>query len=641
MSIAAGTVWEINASGTANNANGGGFNPTNANFATDLACDTNTGNTNSPVVSSASYNFVSADVGKWVYVKSGTNWTAGWYQIASVASNKATLSAAVGQAIQTDSTKGFPVSKYVTNTAAGCATVGTPTGGTWGIDHSQATAAKVAAATDLMVNAITNTVVHAASGSHSFDVSDVGNFIHITAGTGYTQGWYEIVSVSGGDATLDRSPGAVGITGGTYSLGGAISLNSSTTNQTDLNFFAQPVGGNVIFAIGSLTLAANPTMNGGGVATPIQLRGYVTNRATMPTGSNRPTINASAQSFSAGAYSQIIGLIFLGNASPVLTVSANGAIIVNCKCTNNSTTANRDAYTMGSGAIALNCEAISYRGRGFRVTAGASVIQCYVHDCDTGILRASGGAGIGEIIWGNIIESCVTAAINYTTANGGSHTIIANTLYGAENKNGTGLSLTLTATSNFAFFNNLIYGFATGVNQATSGNEKTTYGDFNDFYNNTTDRTNWPTASNDQALNPAFSSVSQVTGTAGKFAASNDRLIDTTKNFVTLGVVAGQDCVYIKSGSGITAGIYGVSSITTTTNTNDTLVLDVAPGTNTTADKTYQVTTGHNFAIGANLKALGFPGTFQASLTRGYMDIGAVQRQEPAGGLPMSVQGVV
>jgi hypothetical protein len=45
----------------------------------------------------------------------------------------------------------------------------------------------------------------------------------------------------------------------------------------------------------------------------------------------------------------------------------------------------------------------------------------------------------------------------------------------------------------------------------------------------------------------------------------------------------------------------------------------------------YQLTTGHTFSIGANLKALGFPRVFPGGLTTGYKDIGAPQRQEPAG----------
>lgn len=39
-----------------------------------------------------------------------------------------------------------------------------------------------------------------------------------------------------------------------------------------------------------------------------------------------------------------------------------------------------------------------------------------------------------------------------------------------------------------------------------------------------------------------------------------------------------------------------------------------------------------NFAIGTNLKGLGWPGTMADELSTGFVDIGAIQREEPAGG---------
>jgi hypothetical protein len=50
----------------------------------------------------------------------------------------------------------------------------------------------------------------------------------------------------------------------------------------------------------------------------------------------------------------------------------------------------------------------------------------------------------------------------------------------------------------------------------------------------------------------------------------------------------------------------------------------------------------NNFSIGTNLKAKGFPGTFQGmnGNTTGYLDIGAVQRQE-AGGTTSDVFGIL
>lgn len=49
-----------------------------------------------------------------------------------------------------------------------------------------------------------------------------------------------------------------------------------------------------------------------------------------------------------------------------------------------------------------------------------------------------------------------------------------------------------------------------------------------------------------------------------------------------------------------------------------------------TADPTF--TSATDLSIGTNLKALGFPGVFPRGTSTGYLDIGAVQRVEPAGG---------
>ena len=87
-----------------------------------------------------------------------------------------------------------------------------------GTDYSQQNAAQFSG-TDLTVNAVTNTIV--TSATHNFVAADVGNTINITAGTGFTIGIYEIVSVASNSATLDRSPGATSITGGTWWEGGS------------------------------------------------------------------------------------------------------------------------------------------------------------------------------------------------------------------------------------------------------------------------------------------------------------------------------------------------------------------------------------------------------------------------------------
>src|SRR5215831_12382533 len=90
MGFATTTHWQIQTTGS-DTANGGGFDIANSNMSTNLAATSATGT--APVVSSASYNFVSRDVGHWVFIRSGTNWKPGLYKIASVASNQATLNA--------------------------------------------------------------------------------------------------------------------------------------------------------------------------------------------------------------------------------------------------------------------------------------------------------------------------------------------------------------------------------------------------------------------------------------------------------------------------------------------------------------------------------------------------------------------
>lgn len=228
MAFANSTIWELQPT-SGNNANGGGFNPGNTSMATDLTTDTNTGNTSSPVVSSASYNFAARDVGHWLFIKSGTNWTPGWYQIASVASNKATLSAAAGAAVLY--TGSYPAGP---STAAGCATVGTPTSGTWSIDYSQSTGI---AFTDL---ATASTTTFTSAGT-PIGKNFVGNIVNITSGTGWNTVRWEVSSVSGTTGTAANFSSGTTIashpsTGGTGTLGGPLATSASTaTTVTNIN----------------------------------------------------------------------------------------------------------------------------------------------------------------------------------------------------------------------------------------------------------------------------------------------------------------------------------------------------------------------------------------------------------------------
>lgn len=213
MALAGTTLWECQTGGSDAN-NGGAFDPgQTAGMFTDGAATSATGN--SPVFSSASYNFVAGDVGAWVFVGAGTNWTKGWYQIASVASNVATLSAAIGAAELYPAQGGWGPS-----TAAGCATTASPTGATWSIDYSRGTTANVTY-TDL---ASVGAGLAVSSVAFPFAKQQVGNCIVITGGTNFTAGRYVIASVA---ATVATVLGAGNITtgagvSGTGGLGGCL-----------------------------------------------------------------------------------------------------------------------------------------------------------------------------------------------------------------------------------------------------------------------------------------------------------------------------------------------------------------------------------------------------------------------------------
>lgn len=606
-----GGVWELNASATASNVNAGYFNPSNTNMPTDLTTDAGTGNTSSPVVSSASYNFVAGDVGNWLYIKSGTNWTPGWYQIASVASNKATLTASIGTAVQ-QTILGYPYPEYMTNTVVGCATVGTPTNGTWSIDYSQSTAANNSTINDLAsANGTTNPAV-VTSATYTFGVNTVGNGIHVNSGTNWTAGWYEIVSVSGGAATLDRAVGTLAaLAVGTYRIGGALSLGSSD----DAVFENGVAGARFFVKNGSYNQAGAVTISAAGTAAkPISIEGYNLYRGDTPSAANQPTINCGANSFTVGSNWITYNIKMTGTAAVVLALTTAASSLFNSTITNTSTTAGRAAISTSFTVFVQGCSLSSMRGNAVSaINNGGIFMGCYFHDSVSGITGTTAAFACINCIF----ENCVTAPILITGSSTNILTFFNNTFYGAENKQGTAISLASGVTG-LRIANNIIYGFSTGISHA-SGVYFGGYGNYNDYFNNTADVSGWPKGMNDLAVNPSFTNMAQLTGSTA--TTSTTTLTQSGGNFAT--VTDGVDYIRIVSGTGVTAGLYPIISHTATTVTSS-----ISFGTNATADKVWQITTGHNLAVGTNLKATGFPGVFNGSNTTGYLDIGAAQRQE-------------
>lgn len=123
--------------------------------------------------------------------------------------------------------------------------------GSGGTDYSQQNAAQYSG-TNLVIGA-TNTNV--TSVSHSFISSDVGNIIQITAGTNFTTGFYEIVSVASGIATLDRACGTALASGGTWAEGGALATLNLVISRVTYNPAPAP-NGCTFWIQGTVTVSA-------------------------------------------------------------------------------------------------------------------------------------------------------------------------------------------------------------------------------------------------------------------------------------------------------------------------------------------------------------------------------------------------
>ncbi len=495
-----------------------------------------------------------------------------------------------------------------------------------GTDYSQGTLAH-ANGTDLASTSASSFLV-ITSATYTFLASDCGNIIHInTSGTGahFSAGVYEIVSVSGGAATLDRACGSVSnASGGTWHLGGAFSMADASDNTT-FNF---GVSGNSWWVkSGTYVIGANWNVPGTGTAAAIQnFQGYQTNRGDNPTGSNRPLIKLNGSLILwGGPYWNIANISVIGTSIND-TYGAFGAVgtfvrITNCKAVNQST-ADHAGMIVGVSTSIIGCELVAYGSSGLKWSSNSTlqITDCYFHDSINGILQSYGGSAVGIEVTGCTFENLTTAGINLSSATATGPYLIKNcTFYGGETtKIGSGILMQQTVPSLFTAINNIFYGLVTGINCTNAAGINTTFENFNCFNNCTTARTNITAGTSSITTNPTFTSVGQYVK-SGTVTSSGTTLTDTTAAFAN--VVGGRDYLYVTASTGGNTGIFGIVS----TNNSTTVTVDNSLGTG--SGITYSIIWGHNFAVGSNMKAVGWALTGNTSQTS-YIDIGAVQRQE-------------
>jgi len=274
-------IWEVRSGGATTGS--GFFNPSNANFLTDLAVTAGEGTSATPHVTSATDPFTANDVGSWVYVKTGTGWNSGvFYKISSQNLGTAVLDAATGHGVVLGGAAGGRTFTVTTVQGIGSATPGG--NATYGVDYSQQNASLLNR-TDLSCTSNASTTLTTATSS-TFTAHMVGNGVHITTqGTGSfgTIGWYELVSVTNGtNVVLDVTPcnsgsamaAATGYLGGGILSIGAVGSATARLGAVAGNTMFVTQGGGAAFSQG----ATDTTAWVGTATNPVQVIGYGTYR---------------------------------------------------------------------------------------------------------------------------------------------------------------------------------------------------------------------------------------------------------------------------------------------------------------------------------------------------------------------------
>ena len=288
--------------------------------------------------------------------------------------------------------------------------------GASGTDYSQQNAPQYGY-TNLAVDGTTNTKV--TSASHNFVAADVGNIMNISAGTGWTPGFYQITSVASNAATLDRSPAATSTTGGTFAVGGALLTLGKLAGAM--------AASNKAYITGTFTLTTGITM-----PTSSLLIGYTSSRTDL----GKAIVNVGANITAISSVYRIRNVTvdyqstYSGTA--ISTSGGNYSTVTNVKCAN----------MVGGTSIGVQCNNYSVISQseftGFNSSGNASCV-------------AGGGGVTVSGCWFHDNTKVQRAII------GGSATSITNCLFA--NSAGVGCSF----SSNSLCQNNTFYGVTIGA----------------------------------------------------------------------------------------------------------------------------------------------------------------------------------
>lgn len=328
-----------------------------------------------------------------------------------------------------------------------------------GVDRSQQDAEHVFIDGSTITATVHTTTTQITISGYSVGNADLGNHLNITGGTA-TAGVYEITAVDTGNNrwTLDRSAGTstqtvIGRMGGafaTIAAPHAILPNNGTSARSAWN--------TVWVRHGTYDISTEISLRGDYCMT----RGYHTTRGDDPTGSNRPTIRATASIASCCGFTRtdtkLINFIVDANelaTSAVRQVSGR-PILHNCELKN---ALSHGAVVSGGSVITL-CDIHDNGGIG--INNADKVIGCRVYNNgDIGIYAANGSGVISM----NIIYNNSGDGVSLQDA----CAIINNTIHG---NSGNGVLCRQSSNMYLLVINNLItsnggYGISASAHNST------------------------------------------------------------------------------------------------------------------------------------------------------------------------------
>jgi hypothetical protein len=423
-----------------------------------------------------------------------------------------------------------------TDTNGGCFVVGST-----GTDFSQQNSAQYSN-TDLATGGANNEIV---SAGHSFVASDIGNCIHITAGTGFTVGFYQIVSVAVGTGILDRDVGTAPLVGGTYAVGGALATiaQALTGNQTQNIIFVKQTGTYQISADLSMN---NSNPNFGNTAMPNQIIGYKTTRTDgnavngcvncpiiqLVTNTGLTAINGATGNISGWFIRNlVIDCNGLGSSKGITTWfhwMVHNVKITNC--TSNSYVAdNNNGSTLADSEIT---GATSSAGGTVRIHTRNAVVRTFIHDNTTTAIYSDGQFAV--LLWNLVTNNSGGSSDCFFSADPQGNVVFNNTFY-ACGQDGISFLSANTITSSNNVRNNIIvnmgrFGF---FGDASPGNPAMPLYDGNAYFNNASgDRLRMDDTGTVNAINAAapYTNIWDITLTGDPFtnAAGGDFTLNST-----------------------------------------------------------------------------------------------------------------